>query len=122
MEPVLSTPPELLDVLAELRALEPLFHTGDDAERIAAPSFWEVGASGRRYSRDYVLAVLRERAAAPVPEAFHADDFYVAPAGADHYLLTYTLRQADRVTRRLTVWRRSGGQWQAIYHQGTIVA
>jgi hypothetical protein len=68
-----------------------------------------------------VLDVLRARAADPVPEDLHADDFHVAPAGPDHYLLTYTLRQGDRVTRRLTVWRRSGGQWQAIYHQGTIV-
>lgn len=121
MEPALSTPPELMDVLAELRKLEPLFHTGHAAERIAAPSFWEVGASGRRYSRDHVLDVLRDRAADPAHEDLDADDFHVAPAGADHYLLTYTLRQADRVTRRLTVWRRSGGQWQAIYHQGTIV-
>lgn len=121
MEPALSTPPELLHVLAELREREPLFHTGHAAEQIAAPTFWEVGASGRRYSRDHVLDVLRARAADPAPEDLHADDFHVAPAGPDHYLLTYTLRQGDRVTRRLTVWRRSGGQWQAIYHQGTIV-
>jgi hypothetical protein len=122
MEPLLATPAELAAVLDELRALEPLFHTGHDAERIAAPTFWEVGASGNRYSRDYVLAVLRDRAAEPAPADWHAQDFHVAPAGTDHYLLTYTLHQAERVTRRLTVWRRTGGQWQAIYHQGTVVA
>lgn len=52
MPPTLTTPPELLPVLAELRALEPLFHTGHDAERIAAPTFWEVGASGQRATVD----------------------------------------------------------------------
>jgi hypothetical protein len=122
MEPMLATPPELMGVLDELRSLEPLFHTGHAAESIAAPTFWEVGASGRRYGRQYVLDVLRERAADPGAEDWHAEDFHVAPAGTDHYLLTYTLHQPGRVTRRLTVWQRSGGQWQAIYHQGTIVA
>jgi hypothetical protein len=122
MEPALVTPPELTGILDELRRLEPLFHTGHAAERIAAPTFWEVGASGLRYGRQYVLDVLRERATEPQPDDWRADDFHVAPAGADHYLLTYTLHQADRVTRRLTVWRSSGGEWQAIYHQGTIVA
>ena len=121
MEPMLATPPELMGVLDELRALEPLFHTGHAAESIAAPTFWEVGASGRRYGRQYVLDVLRERAADPVADDWHAEHFHVAPAGTDHYLLTYTLHQPGRITRRLTVWQRSGGQWQAIYHQGTIV-
>jgi hypothetical protein len=121
MEFVQSTSPDLIEILDELRQLEPLFHTGHDAERIAAPTFWEVGASGRRYTRQYVLDVLSERAAGPMDHDWRAEDFLVAPAGADHYLLTYTLHQPERVTRRLTVWRRSGGQWQAIYHQGTIV-
>lgn len=113
---------ELIEILDELRQLEPLFHTGHDAERIAAPTFWEVGASGQRYSRQYVLDVLSRRATDPMHDDWRAEDFCVAPAGADHYLLTYTLHQAKRTTRRLTVWRRGDGQWQAIYHQGTIVA
>jgi hypothetical protein len=121
MDPAPSTSPGLTEVLDELRQLEPLFHTGHDAERIIAPTFWEVGASGRRYSRQYVLDVLRERTVDPTYKDWHTEDFYVAQAGADHYLLTYTLYQPERVTRRLTVWQRYGGQWQAIYHQGTIV-
>ena len=40
----------------------------------------------------------------------------------DTYLLTYTLRQDARVTRRLTVWQRHEGHWRILYHQGTIVA
>jgi hypothetical protein len=113
--------PELAPILEELRALEPLFHTGHDADHIAAPTFWEVGASGQRYGRQYVLDVLRERAAAPAPDDWRAEDFHLAPAGTDHYLLTYTLHQPGRTTRRLTVWRRAGERWLAIYHQGTVV-
>jgi len=115
--------PGLTEVLDELRRLELLFHTGHDAERLTAPAFWEVGASGRRYSREYVLDVLCDRAASTTPEVdWRAEEFFLVPAGTDHYLLTYTLHQPERVTRRLTVWQRSGGQWQAIYHQGTTVA
>lgn len=121
MESTLPAYSTLTNILDELRQFEPLFHTGHDADRIAAATFWEVGASGRRYSRDYVLDVLRQRAADPMSEEWVADDFDIAPAGIDHYLLTYTLRQPGRVTRRLTVWQRTGGQWQAIYHQGTVV-
>jgi len=36
------------------------------------------------------------------------DDFECREVGPDTYLLTYTLRQAERVSRRLTVWRRTG--------------
>ena len=48
-------------VLDELRSREPIFHTErfgrslEDFERGTAPDFWEVGASGRRYSREFIL-------------------------------------------------------------------
>ena len=41
--------------------------------------------------------------------------------GPDVYLLTYTLGQAQRVTRRSTLWQHMPGQWNVLYHQGTIV-
>jgi hypothetical protein len=37
------------------------------------------------------------------------------------YLLTYTLVQPIRLTRRSTLWHQIHGQWKAIYHQGTLV-
>ena len=50
-------------------------------------------------------------------------DEQVREAGPHTYLLTYTLRQGDRVTRRLTVWQRAAeASWKALYHQGTIVS
>jgi len=36
-------------------------------------------------------------------------------------LLTYTLAQGARITRRATIWRRCGSDWKIVYHQGTIV-
>ena len=59
-EPRLVTQDRLLGVLGELAQREPLFHRRElvnsraDFERETADDFWETGASGRRYSREYV--------------------------------------------------------------------
>lgn len=53
--------PDLLPVLEELRRREPIFHVPEfgatlaDFERSTAPDYWELGASGRRHSRDFIL-------------------------------------------------------------------
>lgn len=125
-EPYLTVPEKLRPVLDSLRKLEPLFHLADEGttrpqfSALMAPHFWEVGASGNRYSREFVLAVLEERQAAPRNEAWQTQDFHITELGADHYLLTYTLVQPDRLTRRATIWRRFENGWQVVYHQGTV--
>jgi hypothetical protein len=111
-----------------LMAREPLFHrpelgtTRQDFERMTVPDFWEVGASGRRYSREYVLDILEERLESPAEDVWRIEDFHCAELANDNYLATYTLFQGARVTRRATIWRRTADGWQALYHQGTVVA
>jgi hypothetical protein len=67
MEPKLITDPKHREVLEALMQREPIFHrpefgtTRRDFENMTESTFWEVGASGRRYSREYVLEVLEER-------------------------------------------------------------
>jgi hypothetical protein len=127
MEPDLTVPQALAPVLDELKKLEPLFHAAhaqastQQFEQLVAPEFWEVGASGKRYSRAFVLKVLAERIESPDVALWHTDDFCVAELGAGNYLLTYTLHQPDRVTRRASIWRRTASGWQVVYHQGTVV-
>ena len=48
------------------------------------------------------------------------DQFKARPLGNDVWLATYRLIQDERETRRLTVWRREGERWVALYHQGTL--
>ena len=84
--------------------------------------FWEVGASGRRYTRKYVLEVLETRARTPEEELWETTDFRCQELAIDLYLLTYTLRQGERITRRTTIWRRVAADWKIVFHQGTIVA
>jgi hypothetical protein len=128
VEPTLATDPKLTRVLDELRAREPIFHrpewgtTRDDFDRMMDAGFWEVGASGRRYSRTFVLDTLVERHAAPHEDVWEARDFHCTELAANTYLLTYTLVQdRTRVTRRSTIWRRTTDGWKIVFHQGTIV-
>ena len=122
----MSTPPD--DVLAALVAREPLFHRPElgtsraDFERMIVDDFWETGASGRRYDRAFVLDELdRRHADGAYPDDWRCEEFRCRALGADTYLLTYTLHQGPRVTRRMTLWQRGTDGWRAVYHQGTTV-
>lgn len=128
MEPTLTTAPELLGVLAELSRREPIFHrpefgtTRADFERMMVEDYWETGASGRRYSRQFVLNELEKRFAAPHADVWETRDFHCRRLSEDTYLLTYTLLQDNqRLTRRATIWRSTAEGWMIVYHQGTIV-
>ena len=127
MELASTTDSKLLDVLAELRRREPIFHrpefgtTRAEFEGMVDNEFWEVGASGRRYTRKYVLEVLEDRARTPEEDLWETTDFRCQELALDLYLLTYTLRQGERLTRRTTIWRRVDMDWKIVFHQGTIV-
>jgi hypothetical protein len=128
MEPHLVTAPEHTAVLRELMEREPLFHraqfgtTRKDFEKMTAPVFWEVGASGRRFSRQFVLETLEKRYENSTEDVWEIGDFHCLEIAADNYLVTYTLIQGERITRRATIWRRTAEGWQVVYHQGTVVA
>jgi hypothetical protein len=128
MEPTLTTAPELQGILAELCRREPIFHrpefgtTRADFERMTVEDYWETGASGRRYSRKFVLDELEKRFSVPHADVWETSDFQCRRLGDDTYLLTYTLLQdKQRLTRRSTIWQRTLDSWKIVYHQGTIV-
>lgn len=123
------TAPDLLPVLEELRRREPIFHTSAFGtalagfERAMAPEYWEVGASGRRYSREFTLRHLHQNPPVDAVSAgWQSWDHALRRLGADTYLFTYTLRQRERLTRRATIWQSTPEGWRILYHQGTIVS
>lgn len=71
VEPYPVTVESLLPVRGELSRLEPLFAlanaraTREEIGRLLLPDFWEVGASGGRYRRAFVLDVLERRQREP---------------------------------------------------------
>ena len=131
MKPWLTTEPRLREILQELRSREPIFHhpelgtSRSDFENMTEPDFWEVGASGRRYSRHHLLDVLEDRhqvaSHLALEDTWEAIDFACRELGGDTYLLTYTLLQGRRKTRRASLWRRRSGEWKIVFHQGTLV-
>jgi hypothetical protein len=126
-EPTLSTAPHLRAVLEELKRREPIFHrpewgtTRGDFDNMTDAAFWEVGASGRRYSREFILDTLENRALQGYEDLWETLDFRCLEIAPDNYLVTYTLLQGARVTRRATLWRRMSSGWKILYHQGTVV-
>jgi hypothetical protein len=133
MKTALGTEPELSEVLAELSRREPIFHRPEfgtsraDFKKMTVEDFWEVGASGRRYSRKEVLDALEKRCATPYEDVWETFDFHCRKLADDVFLLTYTLiqdkrdQEKSRRTRRSTIWKRTVEGWKIAYHQGTIV-
>ena len=123
------TDPALLPVLEELRRREPIFHTPEfgrtmaDFEKATAPEYWEASASGRRYSRGFILRTLADHPPVDAASAgWQTYDHALRRLGPDTYLITYTLRQIERLTRRATIWQRTPEGWRILYHQGTIIS
>jgi hypothetical protein len=115
---------ELFPLLEELKRREPIFHTPEfgDPETVMTQDYWEIGASGRRYGRDFILKHLRENPPVLASEAgWKTFDHSLRRLGPDCYLITYTLLQGDRVTRRATIWQSTPEGWRILYHQGTVV-
>lgn len=127
--PFAHTDADLLPLLHELLPLEPIFHTKEfgltrtDFEKRMAPDYWEIGASGRLYSREFILDFLAKNPPVDAASAgWRAYDHALRQLGTDTYLLTYTLLQSERLTRRATIWRKTSECWCIVYHQGTIVS
>lgn len=125
MTPNLKTPEALQPILQMLKKLEPLVYAANDGhkreyfEKLLAPEFWEIAASGQRYSRAYVLDALAERQQNPFEQDWKAEDYYLQQLAADLYLMTYTLHQPTRVSQRTSLWKRNDDHWQFVYHQGS---
>ncbi|HXC96233.1 MAG TPA: DUF4440 domain-containing protein [Edaphobacter sp.] len=116
------------NVIEELKAREPIFHRPElgtdraDFESMIADGFWEIGASGRCYSREFVLDELERRSQNPIEDVWETKDFLCRELAPDVFLLNYTLIQNKiRTTRRSTLWWRTEVGWKILFHQGTIV-
>lgn len=111
-----------------LYAREPIFHRPEfgtsraDFEAMVVPEFWEIGASGTRYSKAFVLDALEKRHSKPVIETYEVSDFACQELSPNLYLATYRLNLANRLSQRATIWRYSSGAWQIVFHQGTLIA
>ncbi|MDN3286441.1 DUF4440 domain-containing protein [Streptomyces thermocarboxydus] len=109
----------------ELRLMEPAVRASRaGTTRLLDPEFVEVGASGRRYTYEVMVAELADHpGSAEGGSVYEPSDFrgvLLAP-GVVH--LTYETCFEGRRARRSSLWREreDGAGWRLYYHQGTPV-
>ncbi|MFF4037852.1 DUF4440 domain-containing protein [Streptomyces sp. NPDC001816] len=109
----------------ELALLDPRVRSSRDLTRQwLDPEFVEVGASGRRWTLQDILAALPDMAGSadegPRYEPSEMNGVLLAP-GLVH--LTYETVLDGRHARRSSLWRRRDGRsgWRMYYHQATPV-
>ncbi|MEU4659989.1 DUF4440 domain-containing protein [Streptomyces sp. NPDC023723] len=112
-------------IAGELRLLTPRVRASRElAGRLLDPEFVEVGASGRRWDRETMLAELPDKPGAsdegPRYEPVGMRGTVLAP-GVVH--VTYEAVLGERRSRHSSIWRRpaAGSGWRMYYHQGTVV-
>ena len=102
----------------ELKLMRPEFRSYP--ERLAAlldPDFFEIGSSGRLWSRDAILELLASESGFEPPMV---EDFQLRPFAPDLALVTYRTRRTNgSLTLRSSLWRRVGTDWRCVFHQGT---
>ena len=90
-------------------------------EKIFAPNCFEFGRSGKRYTREDLIAADGPPLQAKLPLAF----FHVRMLSADVALVTYvsqvTRDGAIERANRSSLWARHGVSWQLHFHQGTPI-
>ncbi|WP_203337950.1 UPF0158 family protein [Nocardioides limicola] len=83
---------------------------------LLADDFIEIGASGRTWDPESIIAHVR--AEKPADEIEIAEMTARALA-ADLVLVQWTSQRAGRRARRTSMWRRDPGGWRLVHHQGT---
>lgn len=113
------------EALLALQQREPIFHRpelGTDFASMVTDDFWEIGASGKIYTREFVLSVLSERQHQKTADIWQTSDFACRKLSDEYFLLTYNLTQDHtRQTRRTTLWFWTSEDWKIAFHQGTLV-
>lgn len=104
---------------AEQHLLDPSVRADPhEVGRLLDPSFVEFGQSGRRWTRDEIVAALQEEPGTdPLPSLSEKEHRVLGP---DTVLLTYLLRFEDRLSRRSSLWRCDPAP-RCLFHQGTPV-
>ena len=94
--------------------------TRSDPAAVAAllhPQWSEIGRSGRLWTREEMLDEI-----GPLAEEVGLDVMTCMPAGPDTMLLLWRAVRDTETTLRSSLWVRTAGHWQQLFHQGTVEA
>jgi len=88
---------------------------------LLADEFVEFGSSGRVYDKPAIIEALSNETGDP---QISVEEFNVRDLAPDVVLVTYKTKPAgsEAVTAlRSSIWKRIGGKWQMVFHQGTRI-
>jgi len=87
-------------------------------EALLDPEFQEVGASGRLWTREDIIADLVDGEGGDPIQAVQVEAREVAPGVV---LVTFLSDPGGCAAHRSSLWRLVGGHWRMLYHQGTLL-
>lgn len=96
-----------------LLTLENRLACGEDFDRLLHPEFFEFGRSGRRWTRDEVLAELSGSPVLPQRDTVQAQAL-----SDDCWHLSWRAG-GERPAWRSSIWQRTAAGWQLRFHQAT---
>ncbi|WP_089103507.1 DUF4440 domain-containing protein [Streptomyces hyaluromycini] len=112
-------------IAGELRLMDPEVRASrEPAVELLDPEFVEVGASGRRFAYEQLLAELPDKPGAskdgPRYEPSGMTGVVLAPGLVQ---VTFEARLGDRRSRHSSLWRRRDERsgWRMYYHHATVV-
>ena len=116
------------DLDAQIIGLEKRLHSPELrrdpslAGALLSAEFRELGSSGRIWSREEVVKAIGSE----VPLRIESRDYRCQLLTPELVLLTYTSRTLRdsapaREALRSSLWRLEGGEWRALFHQGTPI-
>ncbi len=88
---------------------------------LIAPDFYEIGASGKRYSFDDIMEMLVNEDV----DVIFSRDFKAKELAEKLILLQYQTGRSEDFSDavwRSSLWQLRGAKWQIIFHQGTKAA
>ena len=103
----------------ECQLLEPQVRKSELVSKLLADDFREFGSSGKQFTKTQVVAALQAEALVEVT----ASEFKVQLLSPQVALVTYRLQRHGKppiYTLRSSTWQQREGQWQLIFHQGTL--
>ena len=123
----MSSNPTLEEIAAHLRACEEMLlasvtrRNRVSVAAMLAEDFFEIGASGRHWTREEILELLESEEYSPPS----MEDFQCLSIADGVALVTYRTVRLDRasgnqsVTLRSSIWTHENGDWRMRFHQGT---
>ena len=105
----------------ERSLLQASIRESEHISQLLAEGFIEFGSSGRVFTKEQIIATLREE---PTTER-SATEMKVQLLAPHVALVTYCAQRHTEPpvrTLRSSIWEQRQGKWQMVFHQGTLLS